>query len=513
MCIFVHMQTGSSVHTIDLQSKFQVYNALSRRLELFRPIRRPQVGMYVCGPTVYNDVHAGNIRTFLSFDVLQRFLSYIGYEVRYVRNITDVGHLTEEAEDAGKDKIEQAAKRLELEPRSLAERYTRRFHEAMSAFGIQPPQLEPRATAHIPEQTAFIVRLLEVGYAYEVAGSVYFDLQAYKKRHPYGQLSGLKTEELYTQTRDLQGQAEKRHPLDFALWKSAGPERLMQWDSPWGKGVPGWHLECSAMSLKYLGSSFDIHGGGMDLKFPHHECELAQAIGAQGTSPARYWMYTNMLTVEGEKMSKSAGNTLTYSHLIDGSHSLLPDRYSPMVLRFFMLQTHYSSPLDLSAAAIKAAQKGYIRLMNGLRIIKNMPFVAEKEPEDKTQQAEVIAACKACDEAMCQDLNTALALGSLFALLKKINALHSKSLSFGALGETCFAQMQRTYVDYVEQVLGLVPPVLRGEQMLKSILSAYKEAKLNQQHSIVDNIREQLRATGISLQDSATGEVGWSYAE
>ena len=498
--------------TTDLQSKFQIYNALSRRLEYFRPLRSPRVGMYVCGPTVYSEVHVGNIRTFLSFDILRRFLSYIGYEVLYVRNITDVGHLIEEREE-GEDKVEQAARRKQLEPSILTEYYIRHFQEAMAAFGIDPPQLEPRATAHIYEQIQLTSRLLEVGCAYEVSGSVYFDLQAYEKKHPYGELSGRKTEKLYTQTRNLEGQAEKKYPLDFALWKRATPDRLMQWDSPWGKGFPGWHLECSAMSLKYLGRTFDIHGGGMDLKFPHHECEMAQSVAAYGQSPARYWMYTNMLTIEGEKMSKSADNVLTYRNLIDSKHELFSLPYSPMVLRFLMLQTHYRSSLDFSVAAMESARRGYLRLMNGLRLLREMKFVEDSEQEDKAQQAEIITNCEGCDTAMCQDLNTATTLASLFALLKKINALQSGRLSFGAVGKVCFEQLRRTYVSYVEEVLHLKPPTLPEQYLLKSMLSIYEKAKCNQQYALVDTIRKQLREIGISIQDTAKGKVEWSYVE
>ncbi len=500
----------------ELQEKFQLYNALGKKLTPFRPIQPPHVGLYVCGPTVYGDVHAGNIRTFLSFDILQRFLRYIGYEVRYVRNITDVGHLTGTDQHTGEDKVAQAAKRMHVDPYVLTEHYTRSFRSAMHAFGIQPPQLEPRATAHIDEQLQLIARLFKAGYAHEVDGSVYFDLQAYQKKHPYGQLSGRDTENLYTQTRTLKGQQAKRHPHDFALWKRVEKEHLMQWHSPWGMGAPGWHLECSAMSEKYLGRFFDIHGGGMDLKFPHHECELAQAIGAYGNLPAAYWVYANMLTVDGQKMSKSADNVLTFNHLTQGTHPRLPKPYSPMVLRFFMLQTHYGSVLNFSADAVAAAEKGYIRLMNGLQLIKELHYPEEYEnsPIDEAQQATVLTACNACADAMCQDLNTSATLAALFSLLKSIHALKSKQLAFGALGKSSFHRLQRTYIDYVEHVLGLEPPPgPSGVHLLKSLITLYKEAKCAKQYDVVDSIRVQLRAAGITLQDLATGEVQWSYAE
>ena len=334
-----------------------------------------------------------------------------------------------------------------------------------------------------------------------------------RRNTPTGELSGRKTEELHTQTRDLQGQAEKKHPLDFALWKRAASDRLMQWDSPWGKGVPGWHLECSAMSQKYLGRTFDIHGGGMDLKFPHHECEIAQSVAAYEQTPARYWMYTNMLTVRGEKMSKSVGNVLTYKSLTEGRHELFQLPCSPMVLRFLMLQTHYRSSLDFSSLAIESARRGYLRLMNGLRLLREMKFVEDKKPEDKAQQAEITASCEACDTAMCQDLNTATTLAALFSLLKKVNALQSGRITFGAVGKVCFDQLRRTYLNYVEEVLHLSPPTLPEQHLLKSMLSIYEEAKRNHQYVLVDTIRKQLREIGVSVQDTAKGKVEWSYTE
>ena len=505
------------LETVDiegLQRKFRIYNAISGQVEPFRPLHPPKVGMYVCGPTVYGDVHLGNIRTFLSFDVLQRFLNYMGYALRYVRNITDVGHLTEEIEDRGEDKVEQAARTQRLEPLELTQRYTRRFHKAMEDFAIRPPQIEPRATAHIAEQIQMIDHLLKSGYAYEIEGSVYFDLIAYQKTHNYGQLSGRKTEELYARTRKLEGQGLKRYALDFALWKRVAADRLMKWDSPWGKGVPGWHIECSAMSRKYLGKSFDIHGGGMDLKFPHHECELAQSKASSGEIPARYWLYVNMLTINGKKMSRSEGNVYTLSQLGEEGHPLFPKSCSPMVLRFFMLQTHYASPLDVSRQAIEAAQKGYIRLANGLRWIRNTSYTSDSGGEDKEQQAEVMAQCQGCVDAMCYDLNTAAALGFLSGLLRKINALRSGQLAFGSLGKACFDKMKRTYLEYTEEVLGLSEPSPSSSaQLLESLLALYKEAKRGQRYEIIDILRKQLRQEGIHLQDRANGEVEWSYAE
>ncbi|RYD87641.1 MAG: cysteine--tRNA ligase, partial [Sphingobacteriales bacterium] len=354
----------------------KLYNTLTRRKDLFVPIAAPYVGLYVCGPTVYNYVHLGNVRTFLTFDTLFRYLTHIGYKVRYVRNITDVGHLVGDGDD-GEDKIGRMAKLEKIEPMEIVQRYTNDFHSVTELFNLLSPSIEPTATGHMVEQIEAVRVLIDKGLAYESNGSVYFDILQYNQQGGnYGKLSGRILDDLLNETRDLDGQSEKRNPLDFALWKKAAPEHLMRWPSPWSNGFPGWHLECTCMSTKYLGKQFDIHGGGMDLKFPHHECEVAQGQSIYGEEPARYWMHSNMLTVNGQKMSKSLGNSFLPSELVTGTHHLLEQPYSPMTVRFFMLQSHYRSTLDFSNEALKAAQKGYKRLANGLRIAKTLTYTA-----------------------------------------------------------------------------------------------------------------------------------------
>jgi cysteinyl-tRNA synthetase len=399
----------------------KIYNTLTREKELFQPINAPHVGMYVCGPTVYNYVHLGNVRTFTTFDTLYRYLTHIGYKVRYVRNITDVGHLVGDG-DEGEDKIGKMAKLEKLEPMEIVQRYTNDFHNVLTQFNLLPPSIEPSATGHIVEQIETTKTLIEKGLAYESNGSVYFDIAKYNAQGgEYGKLSGRVIEDLLVETRDLDGVGEKRNPLDFALWKKAAPEHIMRWPSPWGDGFPGWHLECTCMSTKYLGDTFDIHGGGMDLKFPHHECEIAQAKGSTGVDPVRYWMHSNMLTVNGQKMSKSLGNSFLPSELFAGSHPLLDQAYSPMTVRFFMLQSQYRSTLDFSNDALKAAQKGYKRLMNGLRIIKTLSYQADESITlDEKQITEVKKGIQGCYDGLNDDLNTAVAIAGLFNLLKKL---------------------------------------------------------------------------------------------
>ena len=488
----------------------KVYNTLERKLANFTSIHQDHVGIYVCGPTVYGEVHMGNIRTFLGFDIMQRYLKYLGYKVRYVRNITDVGHLTEQAED----KIEQAAKLLRKEPMELIDFYIRAFHHTMDSFNIQPPTIEPRATTHITEQIELISKILEKGFGYVSKGSVYFDLEAYEKVHNYGQLSGRKTKELYSHTRALSGQDAKHSALDFALWKQATETHLMQWPSPWSRGVPGWHLECSAMSIKYLGEKFDIYGGGMDLKFPHHECSIAQSIAATETHPAKYWLYVNMLTLNGEKMSKSAGNILTPSNILENKY-ISSKANGHMILRFFMLQAHYRSPLNFSKEALKAAEKGYFKLMNSLRVIKNIQYTEENQEHIENNIIdEIILYCKSCEEAMLTDFNTALALSALFSLSKKIQAIHHHTLPLSALDKACFTRLKETYISYTEDILGLRPPhAPNGLKLLEEIIELYKESKRTQQHELIDKMRRHLQAQGIALQDMPGGKVQWSYKE
>lgn len=387
--------------------------------EKFEPINPPFVGMYVCGPTVYSDVHLGNVRTFLSFDIIYRYLRHLGYKVRYVRNITDVGHLESDA-DEGEDKISKKAKLENLEPMEIVQRYANDFHRVMSMFNILDPDIEPSAIGHIQEQIQMIETLMAKGLAYEVNGSVYFDVAKYNQTEKYGVLSGRVLEELQTGSRQLDGQEEKRNSVDFALWKNAGTAHIMRWKSPWGMGFPGWHLECSVMSSKYLGETFDIHGGGMDLKFPHHECEIAQSVGAHGKQPVKYWLHTNMLTVNGQKMSKSLGNSFLPHQLVTGSHPLLSEPYSPMTVRFFMLQSHYSSTLDFSNDALKAAAKGYKKIINGLVLAKKLQFAHDESISiDAGAMAQIDGIIDNCYRAINDDFNTAKTIAQLFNLLKK----------------------------------------------------------------------------------------------
>lgn len=496
-----------------MQQELKVYNTLTKSKELFQPINSPFVGMYVCGPTVYNDVHLGNVRTFISFDIIYRYLQYLGYRVRYVRNITDVGHLENDA-DQGEDKIAKKAKLENLEPMEIAQRYTNGFHQVLDTFNVLPPSIEPTATGHIQEQIEMVQDLLDKGLAYEVNGSVYFDVNKYNNSHHYGKLSGRVLEELLASERELDAQDEKRNKVDFALWKKASREHIMRWNSPWGKGFPGWHLECSVMSTKYLGETFDIHGGGMDLKFPHHECEIAQCVGSFGKEPAKYWLHTNMLTVNGQKMSKSLGNSFLPSELISGNHPLLDQAYSPMTVKFFMLQSHYSSTLDFSNEALRAAQKGYRKIINGLNIVKKLHFPSEVERNlDQNAIKQIDQLCDNCHRAMNDDFNTALTIGHLFNILKKINSLHTGNLSMGALGEETFNRLKETYIAFVEDILGLKEEIPGDfHQFIATLLSVYKRAKEEKDYDEVDFIRNQLKTMGIIVKDMKSG-IEWAYEE
>ena len=493
--------------------KLKVFNSHSKQKEEFTPINPPYVGMYVCGPTVYNDVHLGNVRTFISFDVIYRYLLHLGYKVRYVRNITDVGHLTGDADD-GEDKIGKRAKLMNLEPMEVVQKYTNGFHQVMEMFNAIPPSIEPTATGHIVEQIEMIQALQKKGYAYESKGSVYFDIGKFNETYQYGKLSGRVIEDLLANSRDLDGQDEKRNPLDFALWKRASEEHIMRWNSPWGLGFPGWHLECSVMSTKYLGESFDIHGGGMDLKFPHHECEIAQSVGVTGKEPVRYWLHTNMLTVNGQKMSKSLGNSFLPSELITGEHPLLDKPYSPMTVRFFMMQSHYASTLDFSNEALSAANKGYKKLMNGLKVVKEMSYRPEEGVAlNQAAVDQVYQICDNCYRGMNDDFNTALTIGHLFNLLKKINSLQTSALKYAELGQDCFARLKSTYLVFVEEVLGLKEELMVNPKNLIGVLiQLYREAKESKNYEKVDEIRSLLKDEGITLKDMKQG-IDWAYEE
>ena len=492
----------------------KIYNTLSREKELFTPLNAPHVGMYVCGPTVYNYVHLGNVRTFMTFDVLYRYLSHIGYKVRYVRNITDVGHLVGDG-DEGEDKIGKMAKLEKLEPMEIVQRYTNDFHKVLEQFNFLPPSIEPSATGHIVEQIETTNLLINKGLAYESNGSVYFDIAKYNAQGgEYGKLSGRILDDLLTETRELDGVGEKRSPLDFALWKKASPEHIMRWNSPWGEGFPGWHLECTCMSTKYLGDSFDIHGGGMDLKFPHHECEIAQAKAANNREPVRYWMHSNMLTVNGQKMSKSLGNSFLPAELVAGTHPLLEQAYSPMTVRFFMLQSQYRSTLDFSNDALKAAQKGYKRLINGLRIIKNLEYVGDDSVAiDEAQMSEIDKGIQGCYDGLNDDLNTAVTIAGLFVLVKKINQLYMGQVQFAQIGEEKFNLLKEKFVLVIEDVLGIIEEQSTSiDAFATGMLNLYREHKEARQYDKIDEIRTYFKANGLVIKDMKT-RIDWAYEE
>jgi len=490
----------------------KIFNTLTRKKDLFEPLAAPYVGMYVCGPTVYNNVHLGNIRTFLSFDILYRYLTHVGYKVRYVRNITDVGHLVGDG-DVGEDKIGKMAKLQKLEPMEIVQRYTNDFHDVSAEFNLLPPSIEPTATGHLIEQIEAVKTLIEKGAAYESNGSVYFDILKYNDAgNEYGKLSGRILEDLLNETRDLDGQSEKRNPLDFALWKKASPEHIMQWDSPWGMGFPGWHLECTCMSAKYLGKQFDIHGGGMDLKFPHHECEIAQGKSLTNVEPVRYWMHTNMLTVNGQKMSKSLNNSFLPAQLFSGNHELLEQAYSPMTVRFFMLQSQYRSTLDFSNEALKAAQKGYKRLANGLRLAKILKYTEEEVAPDEKKIQEIEKSIQGFYDAMNDDLNTSVAIASLFNMLKYVNMLNMNQVKPAALGQSTFSLLLDNFVIFNETVLGLKEELSEGHAVLDGMLNLYREYKAAQNYEKVDEIRSYFKLQGLVIRDSKL-RVDWAYEE
>ena len=502
---FLHLEMKSH--------QLKLYNTLSRQKEDFAPINPPFVGMYVCGPTVYGDAHLGHGRPAITFDTVNRYLTHLGYRVRYVRNITDVGHLTGDA-DEGEDKIAKKAKLEQLEPMEVAQQYTDTYHRDMALLNTWKPSIEPRATGHIPEQIALVEAILKEGLAYEVNGSVYFDVLKYNNSYNYGKLSGRVLDELISGSRDLDGQGEKRNSVDFALWKNASPEHLMKWDSPWGVGFPGWHLECTAMSSKYLGTQFDIHGGGMDLMFPHHECEIAQGNACNHRDPAKYWMHNNMITINGQKMGKSLGNFITLQELFTGSHRLLEQAYSPMTIRYFILTAHYRSTLDFSNEALKAAQKGYKKIINGLRITRALAYIPNPDISVDTEQARQIEhSITAAYRAMDDDFNTAQAIGHLFNLLKKINSIFTGQLHPAVLGEDVFARLKETYLTFVEDILGLIEEksdVQNG--MISLLLKLYTDAKTARDYAKVDEIRAGLKEMGFVVKDMKD-KIDWAYEE
>ena len=475
-----------------MEHQLTIYNTLTRRKEIFKPLHAPHVGMYVCGPTVYGDPHLGHARPAITFDILFRYLKHLGYKVRYVRNITDVGHLEHDA-DEGEDKIAKKARLEQLEPMEVAQYYANRYHEAMDALGVLRPSIEPQASGHIIEQIELVKEILKNGYAYESKGSVYFDVAKYNHDHHYGKLSGRNLDDVLNTTRELDGQDEKRNPADFALWKNAQPEHIMRWPSPWGNGFPGWHCECTAMGRKYLGEHFDIHGGGMDLIFPHHECEIAQSVASQGDDMVHYWMHNNMLTVNGQKMGKSYNNFITLEQLFTGTHPLLEQAYTPMTIRFFTLQAHYRSTVDFGNEALKAAEKGLARLMDAVSGL-------EKITPAQASTVDVKALREKCYDAMDDDLNTPDALAAVFDLVKDINTLSAAS-SKAALeaGAAAF--------DEITGVLGLMYNRKKDEvpAEVTELVEKRAAAKKAKDWAAADAIRAQLTEMGWAVKDTAQG--------
>ena len=488
----------------------EIYNTLTRKKELFKPLEEGYVGMYVCGPTVYSDVHLGNCRTFISFDIIYRYLRQLGYKVRYVRNITDAGHLEGDRDD-GDDKFSKKARLEKLEPMEIVQRYTLGFHDVMQLFNNLPPTIEPTATGHISEQIAMTEEILANGYAYEVNGTIYFDVEKYSKQKSYGILTNRKLEDLLEGTRNLGGQDEKRGRLDFALWIKAKPEHLMQWPSPWGMGFPGWHIECSAMSNKYLGKKFDLHGGGMDLAATHHTNEIAQNEACFNESPAQIWMHTNMLTVNGTRMSKSLGNGFLPHELFTGSHPLLDKAYSPMTVRFFMLQTQYRSTLDFSNEALQASEKGYKRLWDAYEILQKLQFAPGEV--DAELDEKVLQLVNDFDTSMNDDFNTAKVLASMFELVPVINSIKDGLIKSGALQETTFMLMNKKFKEYLEDVFGLKSSTAGNndklEDVMQLLIEMRKEAKTKKDFATSDKIRNQLSEIGILLKDEKGGDMSW----
>ncbi len=491
----------------------KIYNTLTREKEIFKPINDGYVGMYVCGPTVYSDVHLGNCRTFISFDIIYRYLKYLDYKVRYVRNITDAGHL-EGDRDEGDDKFTKKAKLEKLEPMEIVQKYTLGFHDVMRMLNTLPPSIEPTATGHITEQIKMTEKIIANGYAYVVDGTVYFDVEKYDKEKPYGILTNRKLEDLLEGTRDLGGQDEKKGRLDFALWIKAKPEHLMQWPSPWGMGFPGWHIECSAMSEKYLGKKFDLHGGGMDLAATHHTNEIAQNQACNKTSPANIWMHTNMLTVNGARMSKSAGNGFLPEELFTGNHPLLDKAYSPMVVKFFMLQTHYRSTLDFSNEALQASEKGLKRLWEAYEYLGKIEKAEGVEKVDIELNNKILASINEFGESMNDDFNTAKVLASMFELVPIINSIKDKLIDINTIQSSTLIILKQKFKNYLEDVFGLQASneTNNGKlnEVMQLLIDIRKEAKTKKDFATSDKIRNQLAEMGINLKDEKSGEMSWS---
>ena len=484
-----------------MQNNFFIYNTLSKKKELFKPLNPPFVGIYVCGPTVYSHAHLGHARPAITFDLLFRYLMHLGYKVRYVRNITDVGHLENETLGEGEDRIEKKARQEQIEPMEVVQKYVNTYHRNMDQLNTLSPSIEPRATGHIIEQIELIKILIKSGYAYESNGSVYFDIMKYNQKYQYGKLSGRVLDELISNTRDIEGQDEKRNSYDFAVWKKASPEHLMRWPSPWSIGFPGWHLECSAMSIKYLGEEFDIHGGGMDLMFPHHECEIAQSTAALGKESVHYWMHNNMITINGQKMARSLGNFITLDQMFSGDHPMLEQAYTPMTVRFFILQAHYRSTIDFSNEALQAAEKGFQKLMKAIESLSKL------KPSDHST-VDISKLKEKCYEALDDDLNSPVLLSHLFEGVRIVNSIIDGSEKTDASGLETLKELFNTFVF---EILGLKDESssigddkLTGE-LMKIIIELRQTAKINKDWSTSDKIRNELNNIGVKLKDKKDG--------
>lgn len=495
--------------TTTMENTLYIYNSMDRKKEAFKPNNPPNVGMYVCGPTVYGDAHLGHARPAITFDLLFRYLQHLGYKVRYVRNITDVGHLENDA-DEGEDKIAKKARLEQLEPMEIVHYYSRRYHKNMDQLNTLPVSIEPSASGHIIEQIEFVKKILESGYAYESEGSVYFDVLKYNEDNNYGKLSGRKVEDLMTNTRDLAGQQEKRNNFDFALWKKAAPEHIMRWPSPWSEGFPGWHMECSAMGKKYLGDNFDIHGGGLDLQFPHHESEIAQSVAANGQEPVNYWMHNNMITINSQKMSKSLGNFITLDELFSGEHKILTQPYSPMVVRFFILQAHYRSTVDFSNEALQAAEKGLEKLMNSLETLEKIT------PGDKSD-FDILAFREKCYNALNDDLNSPVLIAHLFDAVRFINSVSDGKSS---ITESDLNELKSLFHSFTFDILGL-RQIQSSQQAgqheilndaIHTLLDIRQQAKKDKDFQTADMIRNRLNEMNIKVTDTPNGPE-WSLEQ
>jgi cysteinyl-tRNA synthetase len=488
-----------------MKTELIIYNTLSRKKEKFEPLNSPFVGMYVCGPTVYGDPHLGHARPAVSFDLIYRYLNHLGYKVRYVRNITDVGHLEGDA-DEGEDKIGKKARLEKVEPMEIVQYYTNRYHAAMDKLNVLRPSIEPHASGHIIEQIEMVKKIINEGYAYEKKGSVYFDIEKYNSKHKYGILSGRNIDELLAYTRELEGQEEKKNNFDFALWKKADPEHLMHWPSPWGDGYPGWHLECSVMGTKYLGEQFDIHGGGLDLQFPHHECEIAQSVAANDTMPVKYWLHNNMVTLNGQKMGKSLGNAISLEDFFNGNHQLLDQPYHPSTIRFFMLQAHYRSPLDFSNEALKASEKGLHKLMAAVKKL-NKITTGEKSTSNIKEVKE------RCYEAMNDDFNTPILISHLFEAVRIINSVKD---GHETISSEDLDQLKDLMHTFVFEILGLKEEESTGQDLvdnlMQTILEIRQKARENKDWSTSDMIRDNLAKISIKIKDTKEG-AEWSIED